>query len=89
MDENSKVSLKAALEAQNALRASAGLKPELFPIPEFVGMISDEIEQLRRQGKSDDEIADIIRSNSPIQISGREISQYYAPPEARNFFKGE
>ena len=86
MDEQ-KISLPAALQAQTALRSSAGLGPELFPIPEFVAMISDEIEQLRKQGKSDEEIATIIRSNSPIEISAQDISQHYAPPEARNAFK--
>jgi hypothetical protein len=53
--DEQKISLPAALQAQSALRSSAGLGPELFPIPEFVGMIS---------------------------------SQHYAPPEARNAFKG-
>ncbi len=82
-----RVSLEAALQAQSALRAAAELEPETFPVADFVGMISDEVEQLRRKGRSDDEIAGIISSNSPIQISGAEIGQYYAPPEARNFFK--
>ena len=88
MEESPKITLQAALQAQNALRSSAGLEPELFPIPEFVGMISDEIEQLRNQGKSDEEIAAIIRSSSPIEITAHDISQHYAPPEARNLFKG-
>lgn len=83
MDENAKVSLEAALQAQSALRAKAGLGPELFPIAEFVGMISDEIEQLRRQGISDDEIAKTISANSPIQITGQVVTRHYAPPEAR------
>jgi SH3-like domain-containing protein len=86
--DEQKISLPAALQAQSALRSSAGLGPELFPIPEFVGMISDEIEQLRKKGKSDEDIAAIIRSNSPIEITAKQISQHYAPPEARNAFKG-
>jgi len=76
--------LEQALKAQSALRSAAGLEPEQFPIQSFVGMISDEIETLRTQGKSDDEIAALIRRNSNIQINSDEISEHYAPPEQRH-----
>ncbi len=72
--------IEEALKAQNALRAAAGLGPEMFPIQAFVGMISDEIESLRKQGKSDMEIADIIRRNSAIEVSPEELARYYAAP---------
>lgn len=72
-----------AVRAQKALRDAAGLGPEMFPIQAFVGMISDEIEQLRSQGKADDEIARIITANSSIEITGSEIAENYAPPEDR------
>jgi hypothetical protein len=75
--------LDEALRAQKALRAMAGLKPEQFPVPAFVGMISDEIEQLRNQGRSDADIAEAIRANSQIEITAEDISENYAPPEAR------
>ena len=86
---DSKISLQAALQAQGALRKNAGLEPETFTVPDFVGMISDEIEQLRKLGRGDEEIAGIITANSPIQITSRDIGQHYASPEARNFFKPE
>ena len=76
-------SIQEALRAQNALREAAGLGPELFPIEAFVGMISDEIEALRSQGKTDTEIAALITENSKIQITAEEISANYAPPENR------
>ncbi|HEY9126095.1 MAG TPA: hypothetical protein VIM62_03170, partial [Acidobacteriaceae bacterium] len=60
-----------------------GLEPEQFPVQAFVGKISDEIELLRGRGKSDGEIAEIIRSNSAIQITPEAIARYYAPPEER------
>ena len=63
---------------------AAKLPPEQFPIEAFVGMISDEIEALRKQGKSDDEIARVVRENSKIQVSGTDISRNYAPPEERH-----
>lgn len=75
--------IEEALQAQQSLRAAAGLEPEQFPIEAFVGMISDEIELLREQGRSDAEIAAMIRDNSAIEISGEEIRDHYAPPRAR------
>jgi hypothetical protein len=46
-------SVEEAIKAQKSLRQAAGLETEEFPIQAFVGMISDEIESLRRRGKSD------------------------------------
>jgi hypothetical protein len=73
-----------AVRAQKALRDAAALGPEMFPIEAFVGMISDEIEQLRSQGKTDGEIAALITRNSDIQITAEEISENYASPENRH-----
>ena len=73
-----------AIQAQKALRDLAGLQPETFPIEAFVGMISDEIEQLRSQGHTDEEIARVISSNSKIEISASEIAANYATPEDRH-----
>ena len=78
------IRVEQALQAQRALREAAGLGPEMFPLPAFVGMISDEIEQLRKQAKSDDEIAKVIAASSDIQITGSEIRDNYAPPEQRH-----
>jgi hypothetical protein len=76
--------LEEAMRAQKALRSMAGLGPEQFPIQAFVGMISDEIETLRKQGRSDDEIAQAISNNSKIVITGAEIRENYASPEERH-----
>ncbi len=73
-----------ALRAQSALREAAGLGPEMFPIEAFVGMISDEIDTLRSQGKTDSEIAELITENSSIRITADEISANYASPEERH-----
>lgn len=81
--KNQTISLEDALQAQSALRADAGLAPETFSLEAFVGMISDEIEQLRKKGRSDTEIANIVRSNSPVKLTAEDVSLYYAPPEAR------
>ncbi len=76
--------LEDAIRAQKALRELAGLAPETFPVETFVGMISDEIETLRAQGRTDDEIARTIRANSNIHIGAAEIAANYAPPESRH-----
>ena len=76
--------IEEALKAQKSLRDAAGLKPEQFPIQAFVGMISDEIETLRKRGKSDEEIASIIQNNSAIKISAAEIAEMLPSPEERH-----
>lgn len=76
--------VEEAIKAQRSLRDAAGLEPEQFPIQAFVGMISDEIESLRKRGKTDDEIALIIRNNSAIEITAAEIAENYASPEERH-----
>ncbi len=76
--------LEEALKAQKSLRDAAGLAPEQFPVEAFVGMISDEIEQLRGRGKSDEDIASIIRESSAIRITAEEIREHYASPEERH-----
>lgn len=76
--------IEEALRAQRALRELAGLGPEMFPVQAFVGMISDEVETLRSQGHSDQEIANTITANSGISITAGEIASHYAPPEQRH-----
>lgn len=76
--------IEEAIKAQKSLREAAGLAPEEFPIEAFVGMISDEIESLRKRGKNDEEIAAIIRQNSAIEINASEIAENYASPEERH-----
>ena len=76
--------VEEAIQAQKALRSLGGLEPEMFPIQAFVGMISDEIEHLRKLGHSDEEIARVIRSNSNIEITAAEITENYASPEERH-----
>jgi hypothetical protein len=75
--------VEEAVKAQKALRAASGMGPEMFPIQAFVGMISDEIESLRKRGKSDSEIARMIEESSSIRISGQQIADHYASPEER------
>jgi hypothetical protein len=84
MSEGRMYPLEEALKAQKSLRDAAGLQPEQFPVQAFVGMISDEIESLRKRGKSDADIASMIQQSSAIRISAEEIAEHYASPEERH-----
>lgn len=76
-------SLSQAMAAQQALRQAANLPAEQFPLPAFVGMISDEIESLRKNGKTDEDIAQLVNQAAQTRISAADIERYYAPPEER------
>jgi hypothetical protein len=77
-------SKEEAVRAQKALRELAGLEPEMVSIEAFVSMISDEVETLRSQGRSGEEIARTISTTSKIQITAAEIAANYASPEQRH-----
>lgn len=84
MSDTKSYPIEEALKAQSALRSAAGLPAEQFSIDSFVGMISDEIQVLREQGRSDDEIASLIGKHSRIEISSADIGANYASPEERH-----
>ena len=69
--------------ATTALRAELGLPAQRFPAETFVGMISDEIEALRDVGKTDDEIATVLRERCAIEIDAATLARYYASPSDR------
>jgi hypothetical protein len=76
-------SIQEALKVQEAMRTELGLKPERFETPAFVGMLSDEIEKLRDAGRSDGEIAELVRQEIGRDLSPADIAKYYASPEDR------
>jgi hypothetical protein len=76
--------LDQVMRAQAALRSAAGMPPEAFPLEAFVGMVSDEIESLRTQGRNDEEIAGIIWTSSGISIDAATLAENYAPAKQRH-----
>lgn len=86
-DEHTFTSDQAAA-ANTALRMALGLPPEQFGIPQFVAMISDEVEQLRKAGHSDRDIAAIVQESTGGTLTGEDITAHYAPPEARGWAGG-
>lgn len=56
-----------------------GLASEMFSLPAFVGMISDEIEQLR--GYDNRQISGLIGDAIGREISPDDIQAHYASPQ--------
>jgi hypothetical protein len=83
MADDQSFSVSEAVAVQRELRRSLGLADEAFPIPAFVGMISDEIEQFRAAGKSDADVAEVIKTVVGREVSAETIARFYAPPEQR------
>ena len=69
--------------AQTKLRFAFGLALGQFPLSSFIGMVSDEIEQLRQEGRTDTEVAEMIRTAGNIPISANDIFRNYASSETR------
>lgn len=84
MDDEQTFSAQDAVAVQRELRRSLGLEAERFPLPAFVGMISDEIEQFRAAGKSDADVAAVIKSTVGREVSPDILAQFYASPEERH-----
>ena len=83
MSQDRTFSAEQAVRTQAALREALGLGPERFPLQAFVGMISDEIEQLREAGRSDAEIARLVSHAGGAEVSADDLQAFYATPEAR------
>jgi hypothetical protein len=61
-----------------------GLGEERFPVPAFINMVSDEIEQLRDAGRTDSEIAALVEESSGHALTDADIARYYTPAEDRH-----
>jgi hypothetical protein len=84
-DAETQFSAQEAVAVQRELRRSLGLEAETFPLPAFIGMISDEIEQLRAGGRSDADIAALIKTTIGREIEPQAIARFYAEPDARRW----
>lgn len=76
-------SAEQAVRAQRDLRAALGLGEEAFALPAFIGMISDEIQQMRQAGRTDAEVIDIVAKATGQAISAEDLTRFYASPEDR------
>ena len=76
-----------SIRAQKAMRAELDMPEETFPIPAFVGMVSDEIDKLRAAGRSDADIAAIVEKATGKALPPDAIAQHYATPDERAALK--
>lgn len=78
------ISIADATRAQRALCGLLGQPEPTFTMPQFVGMLSDEIAALRLHGSDDNQIAAVI-CDSGIEITAAEIQEYFVDTtELRN-----
>ena len=83
MTRDTTFTAEQAMRTQAALREALGLGLERFPLPAFIGMISDEVEQLRAAGRTDGDIVAMISGSTGQAISEADLQRFYAPPEHR------
>lgn len=69
--------------AQTVLRRALGLEPERFSLPALIGLISPEIGLLRRNGQSDEMIADLIGRTTGAPVAPEAVRLYYHVPDVR------
>ncbi|MDQ2866425.1 MAG: hypothetical protein M3R51_09385 [Candidatus Eremiobacteraeota bacterium] len=83
-DGQSTFSAQEAVAVQADLRRSLELGPEQFPLPAFIGMISDEIDQFRDAGRSSADVATVIKNAIGRDVAVADIDRFYAPADKRH-----
>ena len=84
MTEQTTFSLAEALAAQKALRDAAGAEEEVFELADVIGMVSDEVDMLKEQGRSDAEIAALVQKATGKPVTASDVEQYYVPADERD-----
>jgi len=84
IDDAGDFTAEQAAAATGALREALGLPPQRFGTEQFVGMISDEIEQLRAAGRSDGDISRLLSQGSGIEIGPEALARFDAGPGGRS-----
>lgn len=69
--------------AQNEMRHMLCLPDPQFSMPTFIGMLSDEIEQMRRAGHTDELVAETIRRATGQHVEAGDVGRYYLSIEER------
>ena len=69
--------LEQGLKARALLRAKGNMPTESFDEKQLIGMISDEIRELRTIGVSDEEIARTLQQDAGLPLDSSAISEHY------------
>lgn len=89
MTDETTFSLAEALAAQKALRDAAGAEEEVFELADVIGMVSDEVDMLREQGRTDAEIAALVQKATGKPVAAGDVEQYYVPADKRDAWDDE
>jgi hypothetical protein len=71
---------------QKALREASGAEEEMFDLAEVIGMVSDEIDMLKDQGRSEAEIAGLIKQATGKPVTTDDVKKYYVPADERDLW---
>jgi hypothetical protein len=86
MTDETTFSLAEALAAQKALRDAAGAEEEVFDLADVIGMVSDEIDMLKEQGRSDADIAALVQKSTGKTVTAGDVQKYYVPADERDLW---
>jgi hypothetical protein len=73
--------VSGAVQAQRNWRACRGLTPKVFPIQALVELLIDDIRAMREQGRSDEQICQIVQQATARQIRPEDIRAVCAQEE--------
>jgi hypothetical protein len=65
--------VSGAVQAQRTWRACRGLTPKVFPIQALVELLIDDVRSMREQGRSDEQICEIIEQATARRIRPQDI----------------
>jgi hypothetical protein len=86
MKNDTTFTLAEALAAQKAMREAAGAEEEVFELADVIGMVSDEIDLLKEQGRSLEEIAAMVQTATGKTVTAADIEKYYVPADERDLW---
>ena len=86
MSDETTFSLAEALAVQKALREASGAEEEVFDLADVIGMVSDEIDMLKDQGRSEADIAAMIKQATGKPVTADDVQKYYVPADERDLW---
>jgi hypothetical protein len=79
MKAHHEYNIEQVIYARKVLRDSMNLETQTFPLSAVIGMLSDEIDAMRKAGISDITISKLMGLGLGDAVSVRDIQKYFAP----------